>query len=49
MIPDYPKIAGQHAGYIVESLHEFREGPGGERDNPIMYGMVAAFLSDKIF
>jgi cytochrome c553 len=46
VIPDYPKIAGQHAGYIVESLHEYREGPGGERDNPIMYGMVAN-LSDQ--
>lgn len=46
VIPDYPKIAGQHAGYIIESLHEYREGPGGERDNPIMYGMVAG-LSDQ--
>lgn len=46
VIPDYPKIAGQHASYIIESLHEYREGPGGERDNPIMYGMVAG-LSDQ--
>jgi len=41
IIPDYPKIAGQNESYIIESLHEFKEGPGGERDNPIMFGMVA--------
>lgn len=46
VIPNYPKIAGQHAGYIIESLHEYREGPGSERDNPIMYGMTAG-LSDQ--
>ncbi len=46
VIPNYPKIAGQHASYIIESLHEYREGPGSERDNPIMYGMTAG-LSDQ--
>lgn len=46
VIPNYPKIAGQHAGYIIQSLKQYREGPGGERDNPIMYGMAAG-LSDQ--
>lgn len=39
----YPKIAGQHAPYLVKQLQEFKSG---ERDNAIMLGMVAG-LSDQ--
>ena len=39
----YPKIAGQHASYLVKQLQEFKSG---ERDNAIMLGMVAG-LSEQ--
>lgn len=39
----YPKIAGQHASYLVKQLQEFKSG---EREDPIMLGMVAG-LSDQ--
>lgn len=39
----YPKIAGQHEGYLLKQLQEFKSGA---RNNGIMAGMVAA-LSDE--
>lgn len=46
----YPKIAGQHAGYIYKQLKDFKQGAatGGKegRSNAVMAGMVAA-LSDQ--
>lgn len=36
--PMYPKIAGQHAGYIVEQLKAYKSG---ERENAVMRGMTA--------
>ncbi len=46
----YPKIAGQHAGYLYKQLKEFKLGAatGGKegRNNAVMAGMVAA-LSDQ--
>ena len=46
----YPKIAGQHAGYIYKQLKEFKLGmtsAGKEgRNNAVMAGMVAA-LSEQ--
>jgi len=46
----YPKIAGQHAGYIYKQLKDFKQGAatGGKegRSNAVMAGMVAA-LSDE--
>jgi len=35
----YPKLAGQHADYIVKQLKDFKSGA---RKDPIMMGMVAA-------
>jgi len=43
VIPMYPKLAGQHAEYIVKQLAEFKSG---ERKNAIMAGMAAA-LSEQ--
>jgi cytochrome c553 len=34
----YPKLAGQHASYLVKQLQEFKSGV---REDPIMLGMVA--------
>ncbi|MBW3141375.1 c-type cytochrome [Ferrimonas balearica] len=46
----YPKIAGQHTGYLVKQLMEFRQAAktGGQegRNDPIMSGMAMA-LSDE--
>jgi len=39
----YPKLAGQHADYIVKQLKEFKSGA---RKDPIMMGMAAG-LSDQ--
>jgi len=47
-ISAYPKIAGQYANYLEQSLKEFRKGPQGTRNNPIMLGMVATLSDDDI-
>lgn len=41
--PEWPKLAGQHEGYLIQQLLYFADG---ERDNAIMKGM-AANLSDE--
>lgn len=37
--PEWPSIAGQHAGYIIDSLNAYRDGT---RDNVLMLGQVQA-------
>ncbi|KAA2286012.1 c-type cytochrome [Arenimonas fontis] len=39
----YPKLAGQHADYLVKALRDYRSG---ERNNPIMAGFAGG-LSDQ--
>jgi cytochrome c553 len=41
--PQYPRLAGQYNLYLQQALHEYKDG---QRDNPIMKGMVAT-LSDQ--
>lgn len=41
--PQYPRLAGQYNEYLQQALHEYKTG---ERNNPIMKGMVAT-LSDQ--
>ena len=41
--PEWPKLAGQHEGYLIQQLLYFSDG---ERDNAIMKGM-AANLTDQ--
>lgn len=36
-IPNYPKLAGQHAGYLVKQLQDFKSGV---RQDPIMASQV---------
>ncbi|HET6631192.1 MAG TPA: cytochrome c [Rhodanobacteraceae bacterium] len=36
--PQYPKLAGQYADYIVQVLKEYKDG---QRSNPIMKGFAA--------
>jgi cytochrome c553 len=40
---DFPKLAGQHADYLVAALHQYKSG---KRKNAIMAGF-AGTLSDK--
>jgi cytochrome c553 len=42
--PEWPKIAGQHAGYTYKQLMDFKAQE--QRDNAIMYGIVAG-LSEQ--
>ena len=37
--PDWPSLAGQHAGYIAKQLADFKVGE--ERKDPVMAGQVA--------
>ena len=41
--PEWPKLAGQHEGYLIQQLLYFSDG---ERDNAVMKGM-AANLTDQ--
>jgi cytochrome c553 len=41
--PNFPNLAGQHAGYLYKQLKEYKSG---DRQNAVMAGMVAA-LSDE--
>lgn len=43
MAPSFPKLAGQHADYLLHSLQGYKSG---KRKNPIMAGQ-AANLSDQ--
>lgn len=42
MVPTYPKLAGQGAGYLLKQLHDFKSG---QRKGTVMNGF-AATLSD---
>jgi cytochrome c553 len=41
--PQYPRLAGQYNAYLVQVLHEYKDG---QRNNAIMKGMDAT-LSDQ--
>lgn len=41
----YPNLAGQHADYIVQVLHEYKDG---QRDNAIMKGFTAQLSEDDM-
>jgi cytochrome c553 len=45
--PTYPRLAGQHADYLVHALTAYKRGNGANgRNNPIMGGMAQP-LSDR--
>jgi cytochrome c553 len=43
--PTYPRLAGQHAKYIVKQLKAFKSGT---RKDPIMNGMAATLSEDDM-
>lgn len=45
VIPTNPRLAGQHADYLVQALKDYKSGA---RSNPIMVGMAAALSEQDI-
>jgi cytochrome c553 len=45
VIPANPRLAGQHADYLVQALKDYKSGA---RSNPIMMGMVAPLSEQDI-
>ena len=43
--PSYPKLAGQHADYLEQTLQDYKSG---KRNNPIMSGMAAGLTDEDI-
>jgi cytochrome c553 len=43
--PTYPRLAGQHAKYIVKQLKAFK---AGTRKDPIMNGMASTLTLDDM-
>jgi len=45
-----PKLAGQHAAYLLKQMKNFKGGPDGtpERVNAIMNGMIAAYDENQM-
>jgi cytochrome c553 len=37
-VPDFPRLAGQHADYMAHALAQYKSG---KRKNPVMAGIVA--------
>jgi cytochrome c553 len=46
--PAWPKIAGQHPGYLIKQLQEMRKGEKGKRHNPMMYSMIEKLTDQDI-
>lgn len=44
-VPDFPKLAGQHADYMISTLKKYKNG---KRANPIMMGMAATLTEEDI-
>ncbi|MGH8112467.1 MAG: c-type cytochrome [Rhodanobacteraceae bacterium] len=43
--PNYPALAGQYQDYLIQALHEYKDG---ERTNAIMNGMAAPLTDVEI-
>lgn len=48
VVPNWPKLAGQHEDYLVKQLKEFQQGESGPRHDPSMYGMVVGLSEQDI-
>jgi len=44
--PTFPKLSGLASSYIIKELQEFKKGPSGHRNNPVML-TIANQLSDQ--
>lgn len=43
--PQYPRLAGQHASYLIQALKEYKDGG---RKNPIMLGFASGLSEADI-
>jgi len=48
VVPEWPKLAGQHQGYLIKQITEIKKGDKGQRSVPTMYGMVMNLSSQDI-
>lgn len=46
--PSYPKLAGQHHGYLSKQLTEFKKGSQGSRFQPLMSTIALALTETEI-
>lgn len=44
-VPEFPRIAGQYADYMVHAMKAYKSG---ERTNPVMVGIVAGLSEQDI-
>lgn len=45
IMPEYPVLAGQYSNYLVNAMHEYKDG---KRKNPIMAAQAASLSDDEI-
>lgn len=45
VMPEYPNLAGQHADYIAQAIHDYKNG---KRKNAIMAGIVGTIKEEDI-
>jgi len=48
VVPNWPKLAGQHESYLVKELKEYREGEKGPRFEPTMFSMTMNLTDQDI-
>lgn len=48
VVPNWPKLAGQHESYLVTQLKAFQQGENGPRHDASMYAMVAGLSEQDI-
>lgn len=48
VVPNWPKLAGQHRAYLVKQMKDFKQGETGPRHDPSMLGMVINLTDQDI-
>jgi cytochrome c553 len=48
VVPEWPKLAGQHQDYLIRQISEIKKGDKGLRSVPTMLGMVVDLSSQDI-
>jgi len=49
IVPIWPKLAEQHADYMLKQLFEFKKGKDGNRFDPTMFGMLQGVTEDELY
>lgn len=48
VVTAWPKLAEQHADYMVKQLFEFKKGKDGDRFDPTMFGMLQGITENEL-